>query len=391
MNSNLDKLSRLTPPAIAKFLQLCESHEFTPILVGGAVRDLLMGSESILDWDFELQHAQGSESRWQALLSSLRTFGQLTPSAHHVVKALHPDTRVEWQFAPPRLEIYAPKDVYSHGDFETKVQWNQSFDEAVLRRDFTINAMGAKYVAGKWELLDPLSGANHLKQSSLVPCSTEHFRKDPVRFLRAYRFALKYGFEFSQNLSDVLETMDLGFLSPHYVGEEARKSLRPFSFWNLIQNHPTLPQKFQGGILKPEALEKTYSEFVTSVGHSNALLAAVFSHGEGWHLLLPLGGKGENETSAWRFRRDSILALANKTSEDFVEVDEILMKREDFQTLCHLTRPPQTWMQIEWVKPILQNHGLSWIADKPWSDKLDVRAFPPQERASRKVIAWLRS
>jgi hypothetical protein len=387
----LSRLPELLPAPIQDFLKLSVHLGFTPVLVGGAVRDLANGSEEIFDWDFELHNSEGSETRWQALLSALRTGHQLTPQSHHVVKALHPATRIEWQFAPPRIEIYPQRDAYGHGDFETKVTWKLPFSEAVNRRDFTLNAMGASWDGRAWTLLDPLNGLAHLKAGELHPCDVDHFRKDPVRFLRAHRFALKYGWKFSPILREALEQMDLAFLTAHYMSEESRKSRAPFLFWNHLQSQQSLPAKFQGGILSPNKLEETYSRHLGAFGHSNAMLAAVFAAGEGWHLLLPLAGKGESETTVWRLRRDYILSLSGKVVEDFIKVDEELFRQESFATLCHLVRPPLAWFQLAWAKEVLTEQGLLWITEKPWDDKIDVRSFPPQERGARKVMAWVRA
>lgn len=387
----LARLPELLPAPIQEFLKLSLQLGFTPVLVGGAVRDLANGSEEILDWDFELHHTEGSETRWQALLSALRSGHQLTPQSHHVVKALHPGTRIEWQFAPPRIEIYPQRDAYGHGDFETKVAWKLPFAQAVSRRDFTLNAMGAKWDGLAWALLDPLHGLAHLQAGELHACDVDHFRKDPVRFLRAHRFALKYGWSFSPVLKEALDQMDLGFLTAHYMSEESRKSGSPFLFWNHLQAQQSLPAKFQGGILSPNQLEETYSRHLDAFGHSNAMLAAVFAAGEGWHLLLPLAGKGESETTVWRLRRDTILALSGKVVEDFIKVDEELFRQESFTTLCQLVRPPLAWFQLAWAKEVLDAHGLTWITEKPWDEKIDVRSFPPHERGARKVMAWVRA
>lgn len=390
MNSFLAPLTKLTPAPIVEFLHLALAHGFTPYLVGGAVRDLCMGSERIYDWDFELHHPQGSDSKWQALLSSLRLKSRLLPQAHHVIKAQIPDMNLEWQFAPPRVETYQSRESYAHGDFDAKVAWVIPFEKAALRRDFTVNAMGARF-DGSWTLVDPFTGLEHINKKLLHCCDKVHFAKDPVRYLRAQRFALKFGWSFSDELSDVLENMDLSLLTPHYLGEEARKSFHPFHFWNGLQSQATLPTKFQGGLLHPEKLDLTYQKQLPEFGHSNAMLAAVFSHGEGWHLLLPLAGKGESEATLWRHRRDNILALKDKTMIDFIEVDELLLKSESFKKLCELLRPPQVWLGWAWVRDVFQHNGLSWIIKKPWIDSIDVRSFPPHERAGRKVIAWLRA
>jgi len=376
------------PKPLQEFLKLCLQLGFKPVLVGGAVRDVALGLP-IHDWDFELQHPQGSETRWQALLSALRGAYQLKVEAHHVIRAVEPQERFEWQFAPPRTEVYAAKDVFGHGDFETKVAWQLPFEVAAKRRDFTANALGALWDGARWNLLDPFEGMSHLRAGVLVACDKVHFVKDPVRMLRAYRFALRFNWRFHPELTELIEHMDVSLLSAHYMQEEARKSTHPFEFWNRLQPHATLPTKFQGGIQHPATLQAIYARYLAEVGHSNALLAAVFSTGEGWHVLLPLGGKGENETTVWRHRRDNLIALSGMKREEFIDVAEVLLKSESFAKLCQVVKAPTTWMQFSWVREVFAEHQLTWILERSWSEPIDVRSYPAEERAARKVMAWV--
>ena len=384
----LSRLETLIPSELAEFFRLSHSHGFTVTLVGGAVRDLLMNQAEIKDWDFELSHLNGNQARWKSFLKELAEDYQFNPESHQVMRAKK--SGQEFQFAPPRRETYAAKDTFGHGEFESESDWKLSFPEAAIRRDFTLNALGAKLNGKSWELVDPFGGVEHLKQKVLVPCDRAHFMKDPVRLLRAHRFAMKYQLQFSSELAELLEQMDLSYLSPFYVSEEARKSGTPFLFWNQLQGHHTLPAKFQGGLLDPLKLESVYSKNLASFGHSNSLLAAVFTIGEGWHLLQALAGKGEHESTLWRQRRETILQLSGMNFANNRSDDE-LIQDENFARLMQLTRPPLTWWQFDWVKDVLRNHKLDWILAKIWPEKMDLNQFPQEERQARKVLAWLRS
>jgi hypothetical protein len=384
----LARLETLIPGELGEFFRLSHSHGFTVMLVGGAVRDLLMNQAEIKDWDFELFHSNGNQARWKSFLKELSEDYQLNPESHQVMRAKK--SGVEFQFAPPRRETYASKDTFGHGEFESESDWKLSFAEAANRRDFTINAMGARLVGKTWELVDPFGGFEHLKQKLLIPCDRAHFMKDPVRLLRAHRFAMKYQLQFAGELAELLEQMDLSYLSPFYVSEEARKSGTPFLFWNQLQGHHTLPPKFQGGLLAPLKLESVYSRNLAGFGHSNALLAAVFTIGEGWHLLQALAGKGEHETTLWRQRRETILQLSGLSFNEGQSDDE-LIHDENFIKLMQLTRPPLTWWQFDWVKDVFNEHRLNWVLTKVWPEKMDLSQFPQDERQARKVLAWLRS
>lgn len=383
----VNELKALVPDWVNEFLGKVIFQGMKPVLVGGAVRDVLMGSKTITDWDFEIHGAD--PKKYQLLLKTLGTRYELKPQAHHVYKAFFGQN--ELQFAPPRVEVYLPQEIYSHNDFESKIEWSLDFKNAGARRDFTINALGARFDGSSWTLLDPFEGQKHLSQKILYPCDKSHFRKDPVRLLRALRFRLKYNFSWSSELKEACESLDLGFVSPFYVGSEAQKSLKPFHFWNELQHYPTLPSKFQGGLLDPEGMHELYQKYLPEFGVSNSILSAVFMTGEGWHLLMPLAGKGENESTLWRHRRSYLLELK---TEDHTKLDlqsDDIMNDAHFLLICQLMRPPFSWLNFSWVNDFLTQHQLTWILEKKWDDTLDVKVFPAKERHMRKVMAWLSS
>lgn len=380
----LSELSTLLPTDLAPFLRLSTQLGFTPVLVGGAVRDFFLGSSSIQDWDFELHHSDGNDSVWSKLQHQLQEFYQLSAQPHGVVKGKAHQQGSEFEFALPRVESFANKESYSHSDFTSKAVFKLDFARACQRRDFTINAMGAAFIAGEWQLWDPLKGKEAIEARELRPCFKEDFVKDPVRWVRAQRFAMKLGLSFSPELVEVLDSMDLEHLSAHYVAEEAVKARAPFDLWNRLQQSDTLPARFQGGLAHPQEMQDIYQQHLERLGFSNALLAAVFFKNEGWHLLLPLGGKGDKEVTLWRERRELSRQLQGKTPA------EILLDPQSCQWLERLTKAPLQWMREGWVRQALQALDLEWIATKPWPE-IDLQQVAPPERHRAKVQAWLKS
>ncbi len=368
------------PTSLESFLRQARAQGLIPVLVGGAVRDLLRGEREITDWDFELHG--GTLKAWEQLLDGLRAEYQLQTLGKGVVKAHHRASRTPVDFALPRRETYPLRDTYTHGDVEAHAAPELDFAAAAIRRDFTMNAMGLALKENGAELWDPYGGEGHLRERKLHHVDAEHFVKDPVRALRTYRFAVRDGYTLSSELAELLEHMDLALLTSHYVGEEARKSLHPFRFWNAIQHLATLPVKFQGGLHAVEEMEASYARALPAVGHSNALLAAVFATNEGWHLLQPLGGKGEKEVSLWRGRREVLRLLAHKNPSD------ITPGSVEFDQICQLVRGPGDWPKQEWVRLALAPLGLDWLGSRPWPE-LDLREVPVAERHARKVAAWL--
>lgn len=159
-------------------------------LVGGAVRDIVLGRK-IPDFDFVCNfdprilgrrladHLGGS---FYVLDEKRRTCRVI------IVGESNPDT------------IY---------DF-TEMQGNLLADQRA--RDFTINSMSID-LRDQEQVIDPLKGGRDLKEKWLRPCSELSFESDPVRVLRAFRYAvdLKLRIEPSTRLllSNAIQGLDL--------------------------------------------------------------------------------------------------------------------------------------------------------------------------------------
>lgn len=126
-------------------------------LVGGAVRDLLLGKGSV---DLDLVVALPEEEL------TTRRFRKVEPKA-----------------APPILLYHSP----ALGKIEaTCIAGIIDLADDLRRRDFTVNAL-ALDLTGK--LHDPLGGVADLQARQLRPCSATTFTADPTRLFRAFRFA----------------------------------------------------------------------------------------------------------------------------------------------------------------------------------------------------------
>jgi len=126
------------------------------VLVGGTVRDMLLGRESR---DIDLVAALSNDD-----LSAL-DFRLVEPtSAASIYFRHHPEFG--------KIEV-------------TRIDSMDELETDLLRRDFTINAM-VMDLSGA--LFDPLHGAVDLKEGILRACSERSFAGDPLRIFRAFRF-----------------------------------------------------------------------------------------------------------------------------------------------------------------------------------------------------------
>jgi tRNA nucleotidyltransferase (CCA-adding enzyme) len=174
-------------------------------LVGGAVRDLLLGSsradiDVAIEGDFdELARRLGGEVRVHPRFST----------ATVRVPGLEVDiasTRAESYPHPGALPVVRPAPLV--GD--------------LARRDFTINAM-ALPLAEPAALIDPHGGRTDLEAGQLRVLHPASFTDDPTRALRAARYGARYGLELEAGTARLLRDADLTTVSSDRVEAELRK------------------------------------------------------------------------------------------------------------------------------------------------------------------------
>lgn len=208
----------------AALQRVCEAGG-APCLVGGAVRDMLMGVDP-RDLDFEvygvtlrtLEKALGGEGR-------VATVGH----AFGVTKLWGPDgTSVD--FALPRRER---KCGTGHRGFEMEVDPYMLPAEACQRRDYTVNAM--MWDVRERRLLDPVGGLADLEARVLRHVGPQ-FAEDPLRPLRGMQFAARYGMTVDPETAQICADLrgEAGALSSDRVWGEWRKwALAPLPIHGL--------------------------------------------------------------------------------------------------------------------------------------------------------------
>ena len=114
---------------------------------------------------------------------------------------------------------------YSRGSRKPEVKYGTSLTDDLLRRDFTINAMAARLPS--YELTDPFGGLDDLKEKVIrTPgLPADSFGDDPLRILRAARFAARLGFTVAPEVLDAMESMAarLSIVSMERISDELTK------------------------------------------------------------------------------------------------------------------------------------------------------------------------
>jgi tRNA nucleotidyltransferase/poly(A) polymerase len=163
-------------------------------LVGGAVRDELLGLES-KDADFVVPGVD-----YEGLHAALEPHGkveELEVAGRRVGARLYPRDSTLRALAPAGIEFAPPRAERSTGpgrhDFEIVADPGLSIEDDMARRDFTVNAMARRLETG--ELVDPFGGQNDLRRGVLRTLGPRSFAEDPLRLVRGLRLVAQLGLE----------------------------------------------------------------------------------------------------------------------------------------------------------------------------------------------------
>lgn len=201
---------------IEKIITALDAAGGTVLVVGGAVRDLLL-ELPLKDLDIEVHHVE--LSTLQTILSQFGTVNNVG-KAYGVLRINGID--VDWSL--PRTDAQGRKP-------EVVVDPNMPFVEAFRRRDLTINAMGINVVT--YELIDPFGGLYDLQQKILRAPDLAKFVEDPLRFYRVMQFTARFEFKPDADLNLVCSRMDISQVSRERIEQEFKKAL-------LLSHSPSL-------------------------------------------------------------------------------------------------------------------------------------------------------
>lgn len=182
------------------------------MMVGGAVRDLLLGKTAVKDVDIEVFGVE--PNRLMDVVSSRYQVDQCGAS-FGVLKIKHTEVDV----ALPRRES---KYGIGHKGFLVDSDPWMSVKEAASRRDFTVNSIYCDPIDGRLE--DPYGGIDDLAGRVLRHVSPK-FAEDPLRVLRGMQFVARFGLTPAMETIEVCRMMTMEDLPPERIYEEWVKLL----------------------------------------------------------------------------------------------------------------------------------------------------------------------
>ena len=167
------------PYELQKLNEIFSQNGFEAYLVGGAVRDVLLGKEAS-DWDVTT-NAKPDQV--------MKIFNKVIPTGiDHGTVTVH--------FMKKEIEVttFRTESDYSDGRHPDKVEYTGKIEEDLGRRDFTMNAIAASLFDGK--IVDPYGGQADIEKKIIrtVGNPSDRFMEDGLRPIRAIRFASKLNF-----------------------------------------------------------------------------------------------------------------------------------------------------------------------------------------------------
>lgn len=200
-------------PKMREFFAAVRERGGRALIVGGAVRDALAGTEKIADFDVEVYKIVPEEI--EKLLRKLKIRYNVAGRSFGVFK-IHD---FPFDISIPRRES---KCGSGHRAFKVEGDPMMTVPEAAARRDFTINAVYFDPLSD--ELIDPFGGSADLRERVLRHTSPA-FVEDPLRVLRAMQFIARFELVCAPETLELCKTIGIENLSRERIFEEWSKLL----------------------------------------------------------------------------------------------------------------------------------------------------------------------
>jgi len=205
---------------VVKIAQEVKKAGGRALLVGGSVRDALLGQHAIKDFDLEVYGLE--KSALKHLLNNIgrsRTREDARGRVVEIGKQFGVFNLDGIDIALPRTDSRTKPGLGRKP--EVKSQPNLEFEKASRRRDLTINALAYDPLTGK--ILDAQGGLLDHKRGILRAVDRTSFGDDPLRVLRVMQFAGRFGFKIDPQTLKLCRSISLKHLAKERVGEEWRK------------------------------------------------------------------------------------------------------------------------------------------------------------------------
>jgi len=197
---------------ILSFFSVFHEHDHEAFVVGGCVRDALIGKESI---DIDVTTSASIEDIQYLFDSNIISKDGIE----------YQSLTIEYHSQLFQVTSYRQDSEYEHHRFP-KTSRVISYQDDVWRRDFTMNGLYWNEQKGLVDLVGGLEDIHH-KQIRTIQDPSLRFQEDALRLLRAFRFSAQLGFDIEENtyLASLQHKHLILSLSKERVTQEVMKAL----------------------------------------------------------------------------------------------------------------------------------------------------------------------
>ena len=205
-----------------KLAQLFNDHGFELYLVGGSVRDYLLGKE-LTDMDVATNALVSEQEKF---LPNLETTFKKYGSSKLIFEGVKFD-----------ITTFRKESEYVDSRHPSQITFVKSVEEDAIRRDLSINAL---YLSKDLKVVDLVNGVNDLnnKVIRLIGEPNKRIKEDPLRIIRILRFKLELNFEIEEKTFLAIESHIslLEKLNKDKIRQEIDKSSHKEELKKLINN-----------------------------------------------------------------------------------------------------------------------------------------------------------
>ena len=182
------------PEILKKLNSIFVQNGFEAYLVGGAVRDVLLGKQAA-DWDIT------TNAKPEQIM---KIFHRVIPTG-----IAHGTVTIHFMGKEIEATTFRTEAGYSDGRHPDSVNFDASLEDDLSRRDFTMNAIAASLTDGA--IIDPFDGQSDIKSKKIrtVGNSRDRFLEDGLRPIRAIRFSSQLGFEIEKDTYEAIRLCEV--------------------------------------------------------------------------------------------------------------------------------------------------------------------------------------
>jgi poly(A) polymerase len=413
-------------PDALKVLYRLHEHHYTAYLVGGSVRDLLLGRRPkdfdigtsahphqvkklfrncwIIGRRFRLAHVKfGPKTIEVATFRRQVESAELPPEVDEAIEAVPDPEPGNSILEQTQAEATHLAKVRAHDRLIHRDNTFGTPEEDAFRRDFTINALF--YDIGSFSIIDYVNGLEDLEARLIrsIGDPSVRFLEDPVRMLRAVVLAARLDFAIDVPILDAIETHrhEIGRAAPARMLEEffkilrsgsAEKSLRMLKETKLLRAiTPELdeaPDALWESVARIDRYRQQFAAAPDTL--TNAILAGT--------LLVPLGLAGRRQRfSADALERRVELGMLQMPRRDVERLHQVLAIQPRLLDLTaplraqrallhrHVLNEALVWLEIHGGRPEAVHHWRSMQREGSGAPREEeTGTFPPPRRRRRR-------